>query len=249
MTVNELLMEAKAKLRDTKGTRDNLTVFLFGAGLTPKTEAFLKDAGKVNSLVAFVAQNVLGKKKAKNGKFIIGDADLKKLEQLKFTVNDLSPTLAKALGETGSQKYMKAKVETTTKSTTTSTPAPAAKSKELDKDTIIADIEKIIDGKKSGNQVSWEKDDRVTHRDALRTASRQASGLSKYFDMNKTIDEDEGTDYNDPEWGGYDQRYAYEVYAPKAAYKDILKKVTVGGKETGDYAGDWADAYIYVYFN
>ena len=31
-------------------------------------------------------------------------------------------------------------------------------------------------------------------------------------------------------------------------YADILSKLTVGGNDTGDYAGDWADAYIKVFF-
>jgi hypothetical protein len=80
-------------------------------------------------------------------------------------------------------------------------------------------------------------------------AERQASSLSKYFDMNRAIDSDEGTDYNDPEWGGYDQNYKYASFAPKPDYKDVLRKLTIGGRETGDYAGDWADAYIKVFFN
>jgi hypothetical protein len=92
MTLNQLLLEAKATFRDTKNSRDSLILFLFGtldlSKLTGSTEKFLKDAGKVNSLVSFVAQNVLGKTKAKNGKFTIGDADIKKLAALKFSLNE-----------------------------------------------------------------------------------------------------------------------------------------------------------------
>lgn len=269
MTLNQLLLEAKATFRDTKNSRDSLILFLFGtldlSKLTGSTEKFLKDAGKVNSLVSFVAQNVLGKTKAKNGKFTIGDADIKKLAALKFNLNDLSPTLAKQLGMVGivgSNKFVKTKqtavevktpnIETTKNIKTSETnkiQKTETKTQTVSKESVVEDIKKML-GEDSvwNNQISWQKDERVTATEAVRIAITKVnrSGLNKYFDLNKTIDSDSGSNY-DPEWDDYARQWAWESFAPKPIYKEILKKLTVGGNDTGDYSGDWADSYIKVF--
>jgi hypothetical protein len=237
---SELLFEAKAKMRDTKGTRDKVVNWVLEQG-EPFIDTMTKDAALMNGLVATLAK-VAGKK-MKGGKYSLTDADFRKIAQKNFTVHNLGkPTFKKITSFAGGGKPHTATKDEpkTTKKTST---------KSIDKDTIIADIEKIIGGKKYGDQIEWEKDERVTEREAFRMAERQASGLSKYFDMNRVIDSDEGTDYNDPEWGGYDQNYKYEVYGPKKEYAGILRKLTIGGRETGDYSGDWADAYIRVFIN
>ena len=263
MTLNQLLLEAKATFRDTKNSRDSLILFLFGtldlSKLNARTEKFLKDAGKVNSLVSFVAQNVLGKTKAKNGKFTIGDADIKKLATLKFNLNDLSPTLAKQLGMvgiTGSNKFVKTKqtaVEVKTPNIKTSEANKIqktdTKTQTVSKEAVVEDIKKML-GEDSvwNNQISWQKDERVTASEAVRIAITKVnrSGLDKYFDLNKTVAEDSGSNY-DPEWDDYARQWTWESFAPKSIYKEILRKLTVGGNDTGDYSGDWADSYIKVF--
>ena len=269
MTLNQLLLEAKATFRDTKNSRDSLILFLFGtldlSKLNARTEKFLKDAAKVNALVSFVTQNVLGKTKGKNGKFTIGDADIKKLASLKFSLNDLSPSLAKQLGMVGivgSNKFVKTKqtaVEVKTPNIETSKNIKTSeankiqktetKTQTVSKEAVVEDIKKML-GEDSvwNNQISWQKDERVTATEALKIAITKVnrSGLDKYFDLNKTVAEDSGSNY-DPEWDDYARQWTWESFAPKSIYKEILRKLTVGGNDTGDYSGDWADSYIKVF--
>jgi len=238
----ELLFEAKAKMRDTKGTRDKVVNWVLEQG-EPFIDKMTKDATLMNGLVATLAK-VAGKK-MKGGKYSLTDADFRKIAQKNFTVHNLGkPTFKKITSFAGGGKPHAA-----TKSETKPTPKKEAPKKGLDKQDLMREIASAIDGNVSGNQVEWEKDARVNEREAFEMAFDQADELYKYFDLNKPTDSDEGTDYNDPEWGGYDQSYKYKTFAPKPAYKDILRKLTIGGRETGDYAGDWADAYIRVFFN
>ena len=253
---SEVLTEAKVAFRDTKGTRDKVFGYFVGTletkNMTADMVKFYKDAAKMNKLVKFVA-DIVGKSKT-GTKYTITDVDLSKLSKAGIkNRSDLPKKDFNLLGGKGGDTSSKSDVESVTKTTTqtngTQSTKTSEKPKGIDKDSLKKDIANTISGSVSGDQVEWEKDARVNEREAFRMAERQASGLSKYFDMNRAIDSAEGTDYNDPEWGGYDQNYKYETFAPKPAYKDVLRKLTIGGRETGDYSGDWADAYIKVFFN
>ena len=245
---NEVLTEAKVAFRDTKSTRDKVFGYFVGTletkNMTSDMVKFYKDAAKMNKLVKFVA-DIVGKSKT-GTKYTITDADLSKLYKAGIkNRSDLPKKDFNLLGGEGGDTSSKSTVKSVTNTTTQTSEKP----KGIDKDSLKKDIANTISGSVSGDQVEWEKDARVTEREAFRMAERQASGLSKYFDMNRAIDRNEGTAYNDPEWGGYDRSYKYASFAPKPAYKDVLEKLTISGRETGDYSGDWAEAYIRVFFN
>ena len=261
---NEVLTEAKVAFRDTKSTRDKVFGYFVGTletkNMTSDMVKFYKDAAKMNKLVKFVA-DIVGKSKT-GTKYTITDADLSKLYKAGIkNRSDLPKKDFNLLGGEGGDTSSKSTVKSVTKTTgdtsskstvksvTNTTTQTSEKPKGIDKDSLKKDIANTISGSVSGDQVEWEKDARVTEREAFRMAERQASGLSKYFDMNRAIDRNEGTAYNDPEWGGYDRSYKYASFAPKPAYKDVLEKLTISGRETGDYSGDWAEAYIRVFFN
>ncbi len=93
MKLNELLTEAKAKFRDTKGTRDKVVEWL-GKNVTLKNGVD-KDPSIMNAVVVVIAKALDKKKSA--GKFSITSNDITKLDKLNVDVENFSKTLYKRL--------------------------------------------------------------------------------------------------------------------------------------------------------
>lgn len=266
-----ILNEAKVTFRDTSDTRNNIFYYLIkssGQEYNEKNSIILKDASKMNSIIAFVVQKVLKGKKGKNGKFTISSKDLEKLKTMKFTINDLSPTLAKSFkiaGVVGSNKYnSKETTETpkTTKSMETKTKLTVADmNKEVKKVEVktadyVEEIKSLITSiggsvSNNGSPVSatWEKEDRISARDAYRMAERNVpNALLKYFESNSFDSTDEEDPYHDSEWSDFAKWTKSESYKAKKEYSDKVSRLIIGGVDTGDYSGDYAEAYIKVVF-
>ncbi len=128
MKLNELLTEAKAKFRDTKGTRDKAEKWVLEQG-EPFVQKAYKDAATMNGLVATLAK-VAGKK-MKGGKYSLTDADFKKIAQAKFTVENLGkPTFKKITSFAGGGKpHAKAPKKETKKAEPKKPKAPAVRDK------------------------------------------------------------------------------------------------------------------------
>ena len=120
-------------------------------------------------------------------------------------------------------------------------------SKEV-KEALMKDIIGLIGGHKVSNRVEYEKEERIFLSEAVKKAHNKAKKLNKYFDFNKAFDIDSGENY-DPEWSDFAPKWEYVSYRPKDNFKHILKKVSVGAKETGDYAGDYTEISVIVFFN
>ena len=134
MKLNELLMEAKVKFRDTKGTRDKAEKWVLEQG-EPFVEKAYKNAAIMNALVAALAA-VASKKKSPrrnkvSGKYSLTDADFKKIAQAKFTVENLDKQMFKNITSFagGGKPHAKAPKKETKKAEPKKPKAPAVRDK------------------------------------------------------------------------------------------------------------------------